>query len=90
MDTNPLSDKQRALKIARAKSRAIRTHGVCDCGDPGTRRGTEYVCQRCRRLECLHFQRASNSARDGQAKRPSWAKYVESYRIAAAWSMEIV
>lgn len=89
MDNHPLSDRQRALKAARAKSRTVRTHGVCDCGEPGTRRGAEYVCQRCRDLECLHYKRGNNSL-DGQAKRPTWAKYVEPCSIAAAWSTEII
>lgn len=89
MDNNPLSPQQRALKEARAKSRAIRTHGMCDCGQPGTRRGAEYVCQRCRTLECMHYRRGDNSL-EGQTPRPAWAKYVKIHRIAAAWSMEIV
>ena len=89
MSDSTLSSKQRALKEARAKSRAIRTHGICDCGEPGTRRGVEYVCRRCRDLECLHYKRGNNSL-DGQSKRPAWAKYVEPCRIAAAWSTELV
>ena len=89
MDSDSLSPKQLALKIARHKSRARRTHGVCDCGQPGTRRGAEYVCQRCRDLECLHFQRASNSP-NGKSKYPRWEKYVAPYHVAASWSMEIV
>jgi len=89
MSDSTLSSKQRALKEARAKSRARHPIGRCECGEPGTRRGAEYVCQRCRDLECLHYRRGNNSL-DGQAKRPSWAKYVEPCRIAAAWSMEIV